>query len=251
MWGKLSTTFGLCGLIGGIRLLEILLYLLYQKDLIGTLRKSWRVYHDRSLLGRYFRGFVLPFLEYCSAVWCQAADTHLKLLDRAVSGARFITGGVFECDIAHRQSLAVLCMLYEIRCNAIRPLNGAHPGPYVPVRVTRRALFAYRLVYLCPASQQNLAVPQDFYVLLSVPLERSCGHHIHVVELAGFRSRANCFYWHKLLYSYYILLLFFNFSSFCLQVGIVGLGSSADRVFITLSQRALPNSFNNNNNNLQ
>ena len=49
---------------------------------LGILRKSWRVIHDRSLLGRCFRGFVLPVLEYCSAVWCSAADTHLKLLDR-------------------------------------------------------------------------------------------------------------------------------------------------------------------------
>ena len=63
---------------------------------LGILRKSWRVFHDRSLLGRCFRGFVLPVLEYCSAVWYSAADTHLKLLDRAVSGARFLTGGVFE-----------------------------------------------------------------------------------------------------------------------------------------------------------
>ena len=59
---------------------------------LGILRKSWRVFHDRSLLGRCFRGFVLPVLEYCSAVWCSAADTHLKLLDRAVSGARFQLG---------------------------------------------------------------------------------------------------------------------------------------------------------------
>ena len=56
---------------------------------LGILRKSWRVFHDRSLLGRCFRGFVLPVLEYRSAVWCSASDTHLKLLDRAVSGARF------------------------------------------------------------------------------------------------------------------------------------------------------------------
>ena len=61
------------------------------------LRKSWRVFHDRSLLGRCFRGFVLRVLEYCSAVWCSAANTHLKLLDRAVSGALFLTGGVFKC----------------------------------------------------------------------------------------------------------------------------------------------------------
>ena len=32
---------------------------------LGILRKSWRVIHDRSLLGRCF---VLPVLEYCSAV---------------------------------------------------------------------------------------------------------------------------------------------------------------------------------------
>ena len=47
--------------------------------------------HDRSLLGKCFRGFVLPVLEYCSAVWCSAADTHLELLERAVSGAWFLT----------------------------------------------------------------------------------------------------------------------------------------------------------------
>ena len=52
------------------------------------------------------------FSEYCSAVWCSAADTHLKLLDRVVRGDRFLTGGVFECDIAHRRSVAVRCMLY-------------------------------------------------------------------------------------------------------------------------------------------
>ena len=69
------------------------------------------MFHDRSLLGRYFRGFDLSVLEYCSAVWCSAAGALLKLLDRAVSGARFLTGGVFECDISHRRSVAVLCML--------------------------------------------------------------------------------------------------------------------------------------------
>ena len=59
-------------------------------------------------LGDAFGVFVLPVLEYCSAVWCSAADTHLKRLERAVSGARFQTGGVFECDISHRRSVAVL-----------------------------------------------------------------------------------------------------------------------------------------------
>ena len=79
---------------------------------LGILRKSWRVFPDKSLLGRCFLGFVQPVLEYCSAVWRSAADTHLKLMDRAVNGARFLTGGVFECDIAHRRSVAILCILY-------------------------------------------------------------------------------------------------------------------------------------------
>ena len=37
---------------------------------LGILRKSWRVYHDRSLLVGRFRGFVLPVLEvlFCSLV---------------------------------------------------------------------------------------------------------------------------------------------------------------------------------------
>ena len=67
-------------------------------------------------------------------------STHLKLLDRAVSGARFHTGGVFECAIAHRLSVAVLCMLYKIRCNPMHPFNDELPGPYVPLRVKRGVL---------------------------------------------------------------------------------------------------------------
>ena len=134
---------------------------------LGILRKSWRVFHDRSLLGRCFRGFVLPVLEYCSAVWCSAADTHLKLLDRAVSGARFLTGGVFECDISHRRSVPVLCMLYKIRCNPVHALKVLYLAGYT--RCSGRTS-----VHLCTASLQNLAVQQDFYSLLGVPLERSC-----------------------------------------------------------------------------
>ena len=37
---------------------------------LGILRKSWQVFHDRLLFGRCFSGFVLPVLEYRSAVWC-------------------------------------------------------------------------------------------------------------------------------------------------------------------------------------
>ena len=93
---------------------------------------------------------------YCSAVWCTAADTRLKLLDGAVSGAQFLTVGVFEYDIAHRQSVSVLCMLYKSRCNPMHPLNDALLRPYEPVRVTRGALVTHRYAYAptrCRTSQ--------------------------------------------------------------------------------------------------
>ena len=181
---------------------------------LGILRKSWRVFHDRSLLIRWFRGFVLPVLEYCSAVWCSAGNTHLKLLDRAVSGPRFLTGCVFECDISHRRSVAVLCMLYKIRCNSVHPLNGALPGPYVPVRVTYGALVAHRYTY-APPRCRTLQYSRTF-ILFSVSLWNDFANPVFVgVGLLGFKSRAMLLYWPKLLYPYYSLLLFFPFSSFC------------------------------------
>ena len=32
---------------------------------LGIMRKFWQVFHDRSILLRYFWSFVLPVLEYC------------------------------------------------------------------------------------------------------------------------------------------------------------------------------------------
>ena len=151
---------------------------------------------------------------FCSL--CSADDTDLKLLDRAVSGAWFLTGGVFECDIAHRRSVAVLCMLYKTRCNPMHPLNGALPIPYVTVRVTRGALVIHWYTYApprCRISQYcRTFVPLlvSLWNDLSWPRIRWCG-------TGGFQERVLCFfYWPKLLYPYYSLLLFFPFSSFCL-----------------------------------
>ena len=150
------------------------------------------MFHDRSLLGRCFRGFVLPVLEYCSAVWCSAADTHLKLLDRADSGTRFLAGGVFECDISHCRSVAVLCMLYKIRCNLVHPLNGALPGQYVPVRVTRGALVAHRYHY-APPRCRTLQYSWSF-IHFSVSLWNDLANSVFDgVGLAGFKSRANAY----------------------------------------------------------
>ena len=149
-------------------------------------------------LGDAFGVFVLPVLEYCSAVWCSAADTHLKLLDRALSGARFLTGGVFECDIAHSRSVAVLCMLYKIRCNPVHRLNGVLPGPYVTVRITCYALVAHRYTYTlprCRTSQYNRT-----FISLSVSFWNNLVDSVFDgVGLVGVTSRADAFYWPKLL----------------------------------------------------
>ena len=170
------------------KVLKPLLLLFFNSTIANFI--IWRVFHDRSLLGRCFRGFVLPVLEYCSAVWCSAADTHLKLLDRVVSGARFLTGGVFECDISHHRSVAILCMLYKIRCNPVHPLNGALPGPYVPARVTRGALVSNRYTY-APPSCRTLQYSRTF-IPFSVSLWNDLANPVFDgVGLLGFKSRAN------------------------------------------------------------
>ena len=148
------------------------------------------MFHDRTHRGRCFLGFVLPVLEYCSAVWRSAADTHLKLLDHVVSGARFITGGVFECDIAHRRSVGIKCMLYKIRCNPVHPLNGGLPGQYMPVRVTRGALVAHRFTLRFLAAEPRSAAGPLFF--LSVSLSNDLTSPVFdCVGLAGFKSKAN------------------------------------------------------------
>ena len=159
---------------------------------LGILRKSWQVFHDILLIGRCFWSFVLPVLEYCSAVWCSAADTHLKLLDRVVSGACFLAGGVLNCNLSHRRSVAVLCMLYKISCNPMRPLCGAQPVPNVPVCVTRGTFIAHRYTYApprCRTSQYRMT-----FILLSVSLWNDLVDAVFDgVGLVGFKSRSNAF----------------------------------------------------------
>ena len=189
------------------------------------------MFHAKSLLGRCLLGFV------CSAVWCSAAVTHLnlKLLDRAVSGAWFLTGGVFECEIANRRSVAILCMLYKNRCNQMHPLNISLHGPYVPVRVTLGALVAHRFAY-APLRCRTSKFRRTF-----IPSQCPSGTILLTLYSMVWNWRVSraglmLFYYPKLLYPYYSLLLFFPFSSFCLLVGIVGWGLRTERVFITLSQ---------------
>ena len=72
----------------------------------------------------------------------------------------------------------------------MHPLNDALPGPYVPVRVTRRALVAYRYTY-APIRCRTLQYRRIF-IPLSVPLWNDLADAVFDgVGLAGFKSRAN------------------------------------------------------------
>ena len=139
-------------------------------------------------------------------------------------------------------------MLYKIRCNRVQPLNGALPGPYVPVRVTLGALVAYRYTYTRPCCRTSQ------YSRTFIPLSMSLWNYLanpvfDGVELAGFKSRAMPFYWPKLLYPYSSVLLIFPF---CLYVGwycMAGVFGLIGCISLSFSL-ALPTFFNNNNNNI-
>ena len=159
---------------------------------LGIMTKSWQVFHDRSLLLRSFWSFVLPVLEYRSAVWCSAADSHLKLLDRVVRSAGFLAGGLLECNLAHRRSVAELCMLFKIKSNPMHPVSGALPLSYVLARVTRSVLVAHRHSFAHPHSRTSQY--SRTFVPLSVSLWNDLSDPLFDgVRLAGFRSRANAF----------------------------------------------------------
>ena len=121
---------------------------------LGIMRKSLQVFHDRTLLLRSFWSFVMPVLEYCSAVWYSAADSHLKLLDGVVR--------TVVVNLAHRRSVAELCMVFKIKSNPMHPLSGALRLPYVPAHVTRGALVAHRHSFApprCRTSQYCISEP--------------------------------------------------------------------------------------------
>ena len=123
-------------------------------------------------------------------MWCSAPDRHLKLLDSVVSGACFLAGGVLNCELSHRRSVAVLCMLYKIRCNPKHPICGALPVPYVPVRVTRSALIAHRYTSAPPRCRTSQY--QRTFIPLSVSLSYDLVHLVFDgVGFSGFKSRSN------------------------------------------------------------
>ena len=98
---------------------------------------------------------------------------------------------------------------------------------------------------LCAVSLLNLPVPPDFHSLLNVPLagtvflipwDTSVPHHSIVWDWRVSRAGPMLFYFPKLLYPYYCLLLFFLSLLSVYRLVLWGWGLRTDKVYITLSQ---------------
>ena len=98
---------------------------------LSIMRKSWQAFHDRSLLLISFWSFVLPVLEYCSAVWGSAADSNLKLLDRDVRSAVFFSWWCFGvqprtssicCSVVHAQCILRAVHYFCRTCRLVLPV---------------------------------------------------------------------------------------------------------------------------------
>ena len=177
-------------------------------------------------------------------MWCSAANKHLKLLDHAVTGARFLTLCVFECDILHLRSVASsICMLYKIRCNPMHPLNCALPGLNVPVPVTRGALVAYRYTY-APPRCRTLQYRWNF-IPLSVSLLNNLAHPIFDnVGTGGFQEQGQFFFIGLSCSIPTIVFYYFSLSLFSVnRLVLRGWGLRTDMVLIALSQACTANLF--------
>ena len=84
---------------------------------LGILRRSWRVFHDQSLVVRCFGCFVLPVLEYCSDVWCLIGGcrcTHYSL------------HRVVQFCVCYIRSLVITCIHFVVHCLCFLCQCGLH-----------------------------------------------------------------------------------------------------------------------------
>ena len=184
------------------------------------------MFHDRALLGRCFRDFVLPVWEYCSAIWCSAANTLLNcwtvqsvapgfllvvclsvtllIVDPWQSFVCFIRSGVTRCTLLMVVYLDRMC-----QCG-LHAVLWSHIG--TPMH-RLKAKHLSRAGLLFPSRCPSGTILQTPYTM--------------VWDWRVSRAGPMLFYWPKLLYPYYNLILLSLLSCFCLLVGIVGLGQQS------------------------
>ena len=174
---------------------------------------------------------------------CQFWNTVLQcgvLQDRVVSGACFLAGGVLNYNLSHRQSVAVLCMLYKIRWNPKHPLCGPLPVPYVPVRVTRGALIAHRYTYAPPRCRTSQY--RRTFIPLSVSLWNDLVDPVFDgVDWRVSRAGPTPFCWPSCPLLFFCLQLFSLSLLFLYRLVVWGWGLPTDRVSISLSWPCIDN----------
>ena len=173
---------------------------------------------------------------FCSLVL--GCDTHLKLLDRAVSGARFLTGmclsvtllivdpwqscvcfirsGVTRCTL-----LVVLYMDHMCQCG-LHAVLWSHIGTHMHrLAAEPRSTTWLILPSRCPSGT----------ILLT--------QYSMVLDWRVSRAEPMLFYWSKMLYPYYCLLLFFPSLLSVYRLVLWGWGLRTDRVYNYHSLSAL------------
>ena len=97
---------------------------------------------------------------------------------------------MIECDIAHRRSVTLLCMLCKIRHNPIHSLYGDLPVPYVSVQITQNQLVTRRCSDAPPRSEP--CSTQGLLFLCQYSLWNDLGDPVFdCVGMGGFNIRAN------------------------------------------------------------
>ena len=106
---------------------------------IGLLRKCRRIYSNDDIVRNCFYSFILPHFEYCPSVWISAAESHLKLLDRAFNQIKFILPNL-QINLRHRRLVGLMSYFFKIMSNPNHPLLRILPGPSPTTRTTRQSL---------------------------------------------------------------------------------------------------------------
>ena len=105
----------------------------------GLIRKCYKTLGNDPTVLKSFFAFILPCFEYCSPVWSSAAESHLKLLDRALNNIRFFLPEL-SVDLEKRRNLACLSMIHKVLHNSEHPLHCYLPQFAMPIRMTRYAV---------------------------------------------------------------------------------------------------------------
>ena len=146
---------------------------------------------------------------------------HLKLLDRAVSGAQFITGGVFECDISHCWSMCTLLMVLSLD------------------RVCQRGLHAVLWSHIDTLVHHLAGEPCSTAGLL-FPSRSPSGTilltHIRWCGTDGFQEQGQCFFIGLSCSIPTIVFYSLSLSLSIYRLVLWSCGLRTDRVYITLSQ---------------